>query len=138
MEIKVSFLANVKDNHDMNEVSRALQKCGAEIVGNELYELQDIGCFKVERTDNAGEQVAGEISNAVNCNDKEFLQQMLDFFSKDHRFLQGQEIKAMLTFMKMFSEVGTDGRNKYEVEFMKKIVNYIENDLQYGKIPSKF
>jgi len=138
MEIKVSFLANVKDNHDMYEVSRALQKCGAEIVGNELDEMQNIGYFKVERTDNAGEQVAGEISNAVNCHDRAFLQQMLDFFSKDHRYLQGEEIKAMLIFMKMFSEVGTDGRNEYEVAFMKKIVNYIENDLQYGEIPSRF
>ena len=87
---------------------------------------------------NAGTRVAQEISNAVNCNNREFLQQMLDYFRKDHRFLQGEEIKALLVFMKMFSQVGTDGRNEHEVKFMKKIVDFIENDLQYGEIESNF
>ena len=137
MEIKVTFLADV-DTKDFAEVNRALQKCGSDIIKAEFEELDNVGYFKVEKTGHEGTKVAEEISNAINTSDKGFMQDMLNFFRTDHRFLQGEEIKAMLTFMKMFSQVGTDGRNEHEVAFMKKIVDYIEKDLQYGEIESKF
>ena len=45
-EIKVTFYADV-DEKDYAEVVKALEKCGAEIITNELPELFSIGLFDV-------------------------------------------------------------------------------------------
>jgi hypothetical protein len=46
MEIKVSFVADVKPE-DLEEVCRAFNKYGAEIIGNEFPELKNIDTFNV-------------------------------------------------------------------------------------------
>ncbi len=46
-EIKISFYANIDEN-DLNIVERAFNKCGAEIIGDEFPELENIGCFEIE------------------------------------------------------------------------------------------
>lgn len=46
MEIKVSFVADVKPE-DLERVSRAFNKYGAEIIGNEFPELKNIDTFDV-------------------------------------------------------------------------------------------
>lgn len=46
MEIKVSFIADVKPE-DLEKVSRAFNKYGAEIIGNEFPELKNIDTFNV-------------------------------------------------------------------------------------------
>lgn len=141
MEIKVTFMADV-DEKDFSSVSKAFDKVGADVIGADFDELKNIGCFKVTKTaeeiKNFGKSTASDISHAINTNNMGFMQNMLDYFKTDHRFLQGQEMRAILTFIKMFSQVGTDERNEFEVNLMKKIVRYVEEDLDYGEIRSKF
>jgi len=76
-----------------------------------------------------GKQAAEMISQMVNTNNTEELNKFIERLRNDHRFLQGQEIILLLKLMKMFSEVGTDARNEREVNFMKKVVAYIENEI---------
>ncbi len=76
-----------------------------------------------------GKQAAEMISQMVNTNNTEELNKFIETLRNDHRFLQGQEIILLLKLMKMFSEVGTDARNEREVNFMKKVVAYIENEI---------
>jgi hypothetical protein len=83
-----------------------------------------------------GKQAAEMISQMVNTNNTEELNEFIETLRKDHRFLQGQEIMFLLKLMKMFSEVGTDARNEREVNFMKKVVAYVENEI--GKLDSKY
>jgi len=76
-----------------------------------------------------GKQAAELISQIVNTNNTKELNEFIETLRKDHRFLQGQEIILLLKLMKMFSEVGTDARNEREVNFMKKVIAYVENEI---------
>jgi len=46
-EIKVSFYADVEEN-GLDEVLRAFNKCGADIIRGDFPELLNVGCFDVE------------------------------------------------------------------------------------------
>ena len=46
-EIKISFYANI-DEDDIAEVTRVLNKYGAEIISQEIPELENVGCFAIE------------------------------------------------------------------------------------------
>ncbi len=46
-EIKVSFYADV-DEKKIDDIFRVLDKCGADIVTNDLPELSNIGRFMLE------------------------------------------------------------------------------------------
>ena len=83
-----------------------------------------------------GKQAAEMLSQMVNTNNQEELNEFIETLRKDHRFLQGQEIMFILKLMKMFSEVGTDARNEREVNFVRKIVTYIEDEI--GPLNSKY
>ena len=83
-----------------------------------------------------GKQAAEMLSQMINTNNQEELNEFIETLRKDHRFLQGQEIMFLLKLMKMFSEVGTDARNEREVNFMKKVVAYVENEI--GELDSKY
>ena len=83
-----------------------------------------------------GKQAAESISQMVNANNTEELNEFIETLRKDHRFLQGQEILFFIKVMKMFSEVGVDARNEREVNFAKDVVKFIEEKI--GKIDVKY
>ena len=83
-----------------------------------------------------GKQAAELISQMVNTNNTEELNEFIETLRKDHRFLQGQEILFFIKVMKMFSEVGVDARNEREVNFAKDVVKFIEEKI--GKIDVKY
>jgi len=47
MEVKISFYADI-DKHDLEEVKRAFNKYGAEIINENFPELKNVAYFKVE------------------------------------------------------------------------------------------
>jgi len=49
-EIKVSFYADV-DEKKFDDVLRAFNKCGANIIGGEFPELLNVGCFDMRVID---------------------------------------------------------------------------------------
>ena len=83
-----------------------------------------------------GKQAAESISQMVNANNTEELNEFIETLRKDHRFLQGQEILFFIKVIKMFSEVGVDARNEREVNFAKDVVKFMEEKI--GKIDAKY
>lgn len=54
-EIKITFYADVEEK-DYAEVVKALEKCGAEMITNELPELFSVGLFDVNVLREYGEE----------------------------------------------------------------------------------
>jgi hypothetical protein len=75
-----------------------------------------------------GQRAAEMISDFCNCNDKKSKQDFLRTLQEDHRYLQSLEIEFFLQVLKMYSQVGTDGRNEYHVKTLQKIMPIIEKE----------
>ncbi len=76
-----------------------------------------------------GVRLAESLSAMINCNNKEGMEGFISTLQRDHRTLQYDEIRLAFRYLKAMSEVDTDARNEYAVNFTKKVVTEAEKIL---------